>query len=328
MVSGASPELGEEEQPLTEEARRAAEARVRQNAQALDLLHRAADLSCSPHDFALTPNPGAILPVLSRFRAAAGLLQTEAVLRVEQGDAAGAAQAIRACLRLGDSLADTPVVLAQLNRMACHGCAVDALTRALNRGIRFTDAQVAELAEALTESQRRSELSIARAIAGERILYSSQAPYWLRRWNGNDMARMALAAAEPTPLRLARLEAVVAPQARNRFTLRMASMVAPALARFAEGDLAALAKLRAARTALAIERYRTANGEPPAALDALVPAYLEAVPADPFTGTPLLYKRLDTGYVVYSVGVDRRNDGGDLRRLDPHRLDEGLEVRR
>ena len=42
----------------------------------------------------------------------------------------------------------------------------------------------------------------------------------------------------------------------------------------------------------------------------LVPDYLSEVPQDPFSGKPLLYRRNAKGYVLYSVGLDGRDDGG------------------
>ena len=74
-----------------------------------------------------------------------------------------------------------------------------------------------------------------------------------------------------------------------------------------------LAGLRAARTAVAVERYRLATGNLLGSLDELVPAYMEAVPIDPFDGQPLRYKKLEKGYVVYSVGLNLADDGGAER---------------
>jgi hypothetical protein len=42
-----------------------------------------------------------------------------------------------------------------------------------------------------------------------------------------------------------------------------------------------------------------------------VPTYLAAVPTDPFDGQPLRYKKLAKGYIVYSVGENGKDDGGD-----------------
>jgi hypothetical protein len=71
------------------------------------------------------------------------------------------------------------------------------------------------------------------------------------------------------------------------------------------------ARLRCTAVALAAERYRLRHGDWPRAIAALVPDYLPAVPLDPFDGAPLRYRRTDGGAVVYSVGEDGRDDGGD-----------------
>ena len=41
-----------------------------------------------------------------------------------------------------------------------------------------------------------------------------------------------------------------------------------------------------------------------------MPEYLAAIPADPFDGKPLRYKKAQKGYVIYSIGLDRQDDGG------------------
>jgi hypothetical protein len=71
------------------------------------------------------------------------------------------------------------------------------------------------------------------------------------------------------------------------------------------------ARLRTAATALAIERYRLKHGgKQPETLSALVPEYLSAMPIDPFTGEALQYRKQADGFVVFSVGADRQDDGG------------------
>ena len=71
-----------------------------------------------------------------------------------------------------------------------------------------------------------------------------------------------------------------------------------------------IAGLRTARTGLAIQRYRFAAGALPGTLAELVPAYLDAVPKDPFDGNELRYNKRGAGFVVYSIGEDRSDDGG------------------
>jgi hypothetical protein len=100
-----------------------------------------------------------------------------------------------------------------------------------------------------------------------------------------------------------------------------------------------LAGVRGTIAAIAIERYRRAHaGAFPARLDDLVPDHLPAIPVDPFSGTALLYKVVPDGFVVYSVGTNRADDGGQgagtqLRRrwganqLAETPLDVGIKVK-
>ncbi|HEY7426877.1 MAG TPA: hypothetical protein VH682_21755 [Gemmataceae bacterium] len=72
-------------------------------------------------------------------------------------------------------------------------------------------------------------------------------------------------------------------------------------------------QLRCAAVALAVERYRQANGDWPNSLAALVPGQIARIPADPYDGRPLRYRRGIQVVGVYSIGPDRKDDGGDLR---------------
>jgi len=80
-------------------------------------------------------------------------------------------------------------------------------------------------------------------------------------------------------------------------------------------DACARTMLAGTRTVIAIERYRIAKGALPDSLDALVPAYLSAVPTDPMTGKPMLYTRIKRDphgrvYLAYSTGIDGVDNGG------------------
>jgi hypothetical protein len=63
--------------------------------------------------------------------------------------------------------------------------------------------------------------------------------------------------------------------------------------------------------ALALAACKAEKGEFPKALAELAPTYLKAVPEDLFVGKPLHYKRTDEGYLLYSVGPDMVDDGGE-----------------
>jgi hypothetical protein len=71
----------------------------------------------------------------------------------------------------------------------------------------------------------------------------------------------------------------------------------------------------------------------PAALQDLQSDYLSRSPIDPYTGKPLIYRQDGKSFKVYSVGINRKDDGGvwdppsDLqssRRGNP--LDVGIAV--
>jgi hypothetical protein len=76
----------------------------------------------------------------------------------------------------------------------------------------------------------------------------------------------------------------------------------------------------AARLVTALTLYQAEHGGPPETLDALVPDYLIALPDDPYTGRPFLYRiskgeeinqpgqplRIATGQALLGVETDTR----------------------
>ncbi len=61
---------------------------------------------------------------------------------------------------------------------------------------------------------------------------------------------------------------------------------------------------------LAVRAFRAEHGTYPQRLAELVPAELDSVPIDPFSGQPLIYRPVDSAYLLYSVGPDGRDDSG------------------
>jgi hypothetical protein len=70
-------------------------------------------------------------------------------------------------------------------------------------------------------------------------------------------------------------------------------------------------------TAFALAAYQRDRGKYPPKLDALVPAYLKNVPDDLFTGKALIYSTTGAGYLLYSLGVNAKDDGGQSYADDP-----------
>lgn len=63
---------------------------------------------------------------------------------------------------------------------------------------------------------------------------------------------------------------------------------------------------------LALMRYRNVHGSYPQSLSHLP----DPLPPDPFTGKALLYRKTPVGFVLYSVGMDFKDDGGMPRGPD------------
>ena len=79
---------------------------------------------------------------------------------------------------------------------------------------------------------------------------------------------------------------------------------------------------------ITILRYAQDKGHYPDNLDELVAAdYLKELPMDPWSDKPLVYKRTDDGFILYGVGSNFKDDGGQVSRDDKGRVrkyaDEG-----
>lgn len=70
------------------------------------------------------------------------------------------------------------------------------------------------------------------------------------------------------------------------------------------------AMLDLTRLAAALAVYRAGKGRYPERLDDLVPGVLEKLPVDFYHDKPFFYKRIDTGYLLYTAGPNGQDDGG------------------
>lgn len=70
-----------------------------------------------------------------------------------------------------------------------------------------------------------------------------------------------------------------------------------------------------ARLAAAIAIFRAEHTHYPATLDELTPIKLKTLRADLFNSKPFVYKRTDDGYLLYSVGDNGLDDGGNNKTL-------------
>jgi len=310
---------------------------IADNNEALELLHAGAEIENCRYSIDLTPGFAATLPNLSEIRNAVRLLGLEAILHAENGDGRSATRSAISAFGIARSLAREPVTISQLARAGCQSSAISAVEQLINR-TELSDEQLLELLECVRESERISDLSCA--FVGERCMGISF--FRVPESAGPDVIggsgplfRSVLALYKAVGLADAdaviyldlmdgylkaaqlplyeRLEAVNAVDAKLQSTSKVHVMlhsIMPALSRIATIETRAIARLRASGVALAIQRYRLAGGALPGKLADLVPTYLQTVPKDPFDGDDLRYRKLDTGFVVYSIGEDLSDDGG------------------
>jgi hypothetical protein len=343
MGKAEPPARGE---PLDAPARQMAERFLSDNLQTLSLLHEAASIEhCRyPDDFAKESDPKASGP--AAMRAAVQLLGLEALIASEDTDADRLLASIRASFTLARSI-DGPLTMHRLLHVSMRGYTYRSIERAINK-MSLTDEQLQRLLGWVKASD--SSEGFKRVLLAEqcRALHTFMAPLpevskrigqedngmfrvlvFSRMLGLNskyalsylDLMQECLDALElPDPERLEAFEAVQEAVRSGKRGGAATRLLWPALARSLQIDIRSLAHARATQTALAVERYRLAEGRLPQSLANLVPAYLEAVPVDPFNGQEMGYRVRKTGFVVYSVGEDLSNDGGaerDTRRRDP-----------
>jgi hypothetical protein len=331
-------ELPSRTEPMSEEMKTLIAQYIADNNEALKLLHAGAAIEHSRYPIDLSAGFETQVPNLSEIRSGVFLLNLEAVLHAENRDNKLAISSIKSCFGIARSLAKEPVTISQLVRSACQNRAVMTIEYCINR-IKFTDEQLLELIESVQNSERISDMSCA--FVGERCngisffkapgsvdpdlvgsvpfrpimaLYKaigmadSDAIIYLDLMEG-----YIKSAQLPLHERMKSVEAIDSKLTSTSKAHILLHVLMPALARISTIDTTNIAQLRAARVGLAIERYRLIAGKLPNALVELVPAYLEAVPKDPFDGMELRYKKLETGFVVYSIGEDLSDDNGKER---------------
>ncbi len=342
--------------PLADDVAAALENHVTGNRKTLDVLHEAGTIRGSRYPLDLREGFNLSLNHVHTVRRAVCLLCCEAVLAAEHGNAEDAVQSLVAGFRIADSLRNEPVVVSQLVRMGGIDRVIASLERTLCR-VPPSAEQLRRLA--VTVAEIHDAGSLRRAWIGQRctVVPVFEDPASLGAGSLGEAPPVFVLEAYDA-LGLADREAVAyldmvedvieavsrAPEERLRAielldleSRRKGQRFGIVLRRFwirpfnlVVRELSMLASVRAAQVALAIERARLASGELPADEAHLAPACLKAVPRDPFAGEPLRYRRLEPGYVVYSLGPDGLDDGGVEKadRNSDQTCDIGLRVTR
>jgi hypothetical protein len=331
-------------EPLTPETQKLVAQYLSDNAESLRLIHEAALMKSCRYPIYLSDGLRTLLPHLNAVRHAARLLELESCQYTEEQQSQPAVESVIVSLGASRSVNQEPTILSYLVYVASGGITLESLERILNR-IPLTDAQLSKLAAAIQESENHHALT--RAFVGDRCMYINFFPglragkysfYDFTGSMGDEDAlwrRFLFLAYKTTGLleldereyldnmeryvkatQLLPPESIAASDAVNETVEHLDSfrllsrLQLPALDIVMRKAARCDAKIRDTQTSLAIERYRLANGKLPNQLSDLVPTFLPSVPTDPFDGKPLRYKTLSKGYIVYSVGEDREDNGG------------------
>ena len=344
-------------EPLSDEQLELATTALLLNKEALELFRAAAALPRSRYPVNLSQTPFTNFHHWNSLKSAAQLLRAESAVAAQQGDNARAVDAIRCIFAAGNSIASEPLLISQLVHYAMNMIGVQSMQFALNR-TSFAESDLRKLHVAIANAERQESLRLAllgeRAsvitvlrdptalVAGDPNLAPTGAEgvmaetfvyplmravgFWQRdlRFAIDAFSTNILFAALPAPQRFqaATNSEAIAQRARDgRYV--MTSLLLPSLQKAFARDAVHSAEIRNAVVALAVERFRiTNNGELPADLAAVIPGFLEELPADPFDGKPVRYQRLERGYVVYCVGPDEKDNGGSekpakVKETDP-----------
>jgi len=102
--------------------------------------------------------------------------------------------------------------------------------------------------------------------------------------------------------------------------------IVPAFDRLSEIEFRGKASHQATLTILALARWRAEKGEYPASLDQLTAAgLLTDLPMDPFSDKPLIYRRTGDNFILYSLGPNFQDDGGEPGKGHNGRLEKWLD---
>lgn len=270
-----------------------------------------------------------------------GLLRLDALDLSQSEDADGALAACHAMLHCGTSIGDEPTTISMLVRIACQTTAVNSLERVLAQGTP-SDKGLAELQARVTNSEAEPLFLIG--VRGERAGQFHLLEN-IRNGNVNTRTLGGLGGGSTALDALGIVPGVMTHQITGSLTFLnelveiaktppetwtqpiaaleskvptlplLAKLLAPAVTKPAEACVRNYAYMRCAVTAIAAERFRIKTSHWPASLDELVEAgLLKTVPVDPFDGKPLRLKHTDDGLIVYTIGHDRTDNGGNLDR--------------
>jgi len=337
-VFGKAP-LPARTQPLDDPNQQLVEKFLSDNEKTLTLLHEAASIEHCRYPIDFSQKSDQVAPWLKELRASARLLQLEVFIQCDNHNTEKALESIRTSLSLAKSV-NAPLLIHRLVHIAVRAMTYRNIERVINR-IQLTEEQLMKLSSWIEEVG--NDEGYTRALIGENCIglhtfrghvkeisgeFGSEGglsivflAFWrITGLNDRDATKYIDIIQElidamelPPHKRLAAFDSIEKTVFNSKRGGMLTRMLMPAFGRIMQIETRHLAHLRTTQTAIAVERYRLAEGHLPESLENLVPTYMEVVPTDPFDGQNLKYRTLETGFVVYSVGEDLTDEGGAER---------------
>jgi hypothetical protein len=302
----------------------------------------------APHTTSLaTDGVGTVLPHLNDLGDVGMLVFLEGAHAALTGDPKKAIQAAITCAHLGRSIGDEPFHISQLRRQYAFYEATKLVELTLALHPTVPDELLAEFQQLLAEEYPIPKMaSIMRADranlhqlydnlrTGKDTIRAMVTRWGLRVPSGIPVQSVLFALQErgehtailkystdlieickhPEQEWLSRVKAQPGPASRGSVVFKVLQGLGFG-ERIITAHLQSQARLRTARVAIACERYRMKTGDWPKTLAEIPKELLPAVPNDPFDGKPVKYKLGDGVAIVYSVGEDETDHGGNLSKI-------------
>jgi len=317
----------------------AAEALLRRYAAELAQMHRAAARGgAARYPTAFREGAGMMVPHVHPLWGGAQMLALEAQVRAHAGDATGAAESIHAIFALAGSLENEPLGVSQSMRMRFDGIGWEQIQRLLPT-VEFAEDDLRRFQDHLrTANYERNwhNVLLAERVMGiiafrepeTAMISETKGAVWRIAQAGDqalflDMQNRLVAASGVSWSKLRNEAVAIDREMANLAAVPAWQRDAHAVSReFVARCLAsvdylgrACARNEAADAALAVELFQRKQGRLPAGLDELVPELLPSLPVDRFDpalpAAPLRFVASAGEWIVYSVGPDAADDGGD-----------------
>lgn len=304
----------------------------------------------------------ALLPHLSPLRNFARIYHLRALTKLSAGQTDAALDDVQMCLRLADKIKDEPLLVSFLVKIAMTDLSTQPVWEGLGAH-RWNDHQLSALQASFENIDQfdsfakalRGERILEYLMMRELIEKPAERAGLFKLFVENQPAAPLLFLAAPAgwiyqnQLRFDRFYAEtmlptmdfehqrVSPKAASVAALQfenetmrpnpynfLIGMLMPAISVTIRKAAWAQTTIQEVVVACALERYRLEYRQLPDTLDALVPEFLARVPHDVIDGEPLRYRRISDGqFVLYSVGANERDDGGQIAWTDkPPRQDQ------